>query len=91
MTIYAKFFIVLDGNQLLTGAATAQLYPYGHYTCHLCGSVLVFSPLAIQRESLTYGHSRNRATPFVYKPRTRLALRFMQAGLLRPYILRDLL
>lgn len=42
MTIYAKSFIALDGNQRLTGAATAQLHPYDRYTCHLCGSALVF-------------------------------------------------
>lgn len=44
MTIYAKSFIALDGNQRLTGASTAQLSPYDRYTCHLCGSALVFHP-----------------------------------------------
>lgn len=44
MTLYAKSFIALDGNQRLTGATTAQFYPYDHYTCHLCGSALVFHP-----------------------------------------------
>nr|WP_302824656.1 putative zinc ribbon protein [Hafnia alvei] len=44
MTIYAKSFIALDGNQRLTGATTAQIYPYDHYACHLCGSTLVFHP-----------------------------------------------
>lgn len=44
MTIYAKSFIALDGNQRLTGATTAQISPYDHYTCHLCGSALVFHP-----------------------------------------------
>lgn len=42
--MYAKSFLALDGNQRLTGAITAQLYPYDHYTCHLCGSPLVFHP-----------------------------------------------
>jgi hypothetical protein len=44
MTIYAKSFIALDGNQRFTGATTAQIYPYDHYFCHLCGSALVFHP-----------------------------------------------
>lgn len=44
MTIYAKSFIALDGNQRLTGAVTAQLHLYDRYTCHLCGSALVFHP-----------------------------------------------
>ncbi|MGN8010302.1 putative zinc ribbon protein [Enterobacter sp. 22325] len=44
MTIYSKSFIALDGNQRLTGAVTAQLHPYDRYTCHLCGSSLVFHP-----------------------------------------------
>jgi len=44
MTIYAKSFIALDGNQHFTGATTAQIYPYDHYFCHLCGSALVFHP-----------------------------------------------
>ena len=42
--MYAKSFIALDGNGHLTGAITAQLYPYDRYTCHLCGSALVFHP-----------------------------------------------
>ena len=42
--MYAKSFLALDGNQRLTGATTALLYPYDHYTCHLCGSPLVFHP-----------------------------------------------
>ncbi len=42
--MYAKSFIALDGNQRLTGAVTAQLHPYYRYTCHFCGSALVFPP-----------------------------------------------
>ena len=42
--MYAKSFIALDGNQHLTGATTAQIYPYDRYTCHLCGSALLFHP-----------------------------------------------
>jgi hypothetical protein len=38
--MYAKSFIALDGNGRLTGARTAQRYPYDRYTCHLCGSAL---------------------------------------------------
>ncbi|MEN0630075.1 putative zinc ribbon protein [Phytobacter ursingii] len=44
MTIYAKSFIALDGNQRLTGATTAQIFPYDSYSCHLCGSALIFHP-----------------------------------------------
>lgn len=44
MTIYAKYFFAIDGNQHLTGAVIAQLHPYDRYTCHLCGSALVFLP-----------------------------------------------
>lgn len=44
MTIYTKPFITLDGNQHLINGTTAQIFPYGHYTCHLCGSALVFHP-----------------------------------------------
>lgn len=39
--MYAKSFIALDGNGRLTGARTAQQYPYDGYTCHLCGSAAV--------------------------------------------------
>ncbi|CNI09128.1 TPA: putative zinc ribbon protein [Yersinia enterocolitica] len=42
--MYAKSFLALDGNVHLTGANTAQIYPYDHYTCHLCGSPLLFHP-----------------------------------------------
>lgn len=42
MTIYAKSFTALNGNQRLTGASTAQFNSRDHYTCHLCGSLLVF-------------------------------------------------
>ncbi|EAA3226427.1 hypothetical protein KK671_005086 [Salmonella enterica subsp. enterica serovar Muenchen] len=42
--MYAKSFLALDGNGHLTGATTAQIYPYDRYTCHLCGSALVFHP-----------------------------------------------
>lgn len=42
--MYAKSFIALDVSQRLTGATTAQLHPYDRYTCHLCGSGLVFHP-----------------------------------------------
>lgn len=42
--MYAKSFLTLDGNVHLTGANTAQIYPYDHYTCHLCSSPLVFHP-----------------------------------------------
>lgn len=44
MTLYAKAFIALDGNLRLTGAATAQISSYDHYTCHLCGSALQYHP-----------------------------------------------
>lgn len=44
MTIYAKSFITFDGNQRLTSATTAQISPYDRYSCHLCGSALVFHP-----------------------------------------------
>lgn len=40
--MYAKSFIALDGNDRLTGARTAQQYPYDRYTCHLCGSALTY-------------------------------------------------
>ena len=42
--MYAKSFIALDGNGRLTGARTAQRYPYDRYTCHLCGSALQYHP-----------------------------------------------
>ncbi len=38
--MYAKSFIALDGNRCLTGAIIAQIYPYDHYSCHLCSSAL---------------------------------------------------
>ncbi|BBJ57071.1 hypothetical protein EAS17NKHM_004670 [Enterobacter asburiae] len=44
--MYAKSFIALDGNGRLTGARTAQQYPYGRYTCHLCGTTLRYPRLA---------------------------------------------
>lgn len=42
--MHAKSFIALDGNGHLTGARTAQQYPYDRYTCHLCGSAQQFHP-----------------------------------------------
>ncbi|EAP1708031.1 hypothetical protein D6O16_24315 [Salmonella enterica] len=42
--MYAKSFIALDGNGRLTGARTAQTAPYDRYTCHLCGSALLYHP-----------------------------------------------
>lgn len=42
--MYAKSFLALDGNGRVTGARTAQRYPYDRYTCHLCGSVLHYHP-----------------------------------------------
>lgn len=42
--MYAKSFIALDGNRRLTGSTTVQLSPYDHYSCHLCGSALIFHP-----------------------------------------------
>lgn len=42
--MYAKSFLALDGNGRLTGARTAQTAPYDHYTCHLCGSDLLYHP-----------------------------------------------
>ncbi|MCY1700870.1 putative zinc ribbon protein [Lelliottia sp. SL45] len=42
--MYAKSFIALDGHGRLTGARTAQRYPYDRYTCHLCGSALRYHP-----------------------------------------------
>ncbi|MGX5022257.1 putative zinc ribbon protein [Enterobacter sp. UPMP2060] len=42
--MYAKSFLALDGNGRLTGARTAQQYPYDRYTCHLCGSALQYHP-----------------------------------------------
>lgn len=42
--MYAKSFIALDANGRLTGARTAQQYPYDRYTCHLCGSALRHHP-----------------------------------------------
>ncbi len=32
MTIFAKYFIALDGNQRLSAANTAQISPYDHYS-----------------------------------------------------------
>ncbi|WP_269059494.1 hypothetical protein [Enterobacter hormaechei] len=40
--MYAQSFIALDGKQRLTGATTAQMSPYHHYTSHLYGNSLVF-------------------------------------------------
>ncbi|EEU9073084.1 hypothetical protein HDI70_003468 [Salmonella enterica] len=37
--MYAKSFIAIDGNGRLTGARTAQT---DRYTCHLCGSTLLY-------------------------------------------------
>ncbi|MES3577337.1 hypothetical protein QDQ47_21225 [Enterobacter cloacae] len=45
--MYAKSFIALDGNGRLTGARTAQRYPYDRYTCHLCGSALRYGNYAV--------------------------------------------
>lgn len=42
--MYAKSFLALDGNGRLTGARTAQTAPYDRYTCHLCGSDLLYHP-----------------------------------------------
>jgi len=42
--MYAKSFIALDGHGRLTGARTAQGYPYDRYTCQLCGSALRYPP-----------------------------------------------
>lgn len=42
--MYAKSFMVLDGNGRLTGARTAQTAPYDRYCCHLCGSALQYHP-----------------------------------------------
>lgn len=42
--MFAKSFMALDGNGRLTGARTAQQYPYDRYTCHLCDSALQFHP-----------------------------------------------
>ncbi|CNK41113.1 MULTISPECIES: putative zinc ribbon protein [Enterobacteriaceae] len=42
--MYAKSFLARDGQQRLTSALTAQRYPYDRYTCHLCGSELIFHP-----------------------------------------------
>ncbi|EBH8769706.1 hypothetical protein NW381_001397 [Salmonella enterica] len=42
--MYAKSFIARDGNGRLTGARTAQQYPYGRHTSHLCGSALRYHP-----------------------------------------------
>lgn len=42
--MYAKSFMALDGNGRLTGARTAQQYPYDRYSCHLCGSALRYHP-----------------------------------------------
>ncbi|MCY1700892.1 putative zinc ribbon protein [Lelliottia sp. SL45] len=42
--MYAKSFMALDGHGRLTGARTAQRYPYDRYTCHLCGSTLRYHP-----------------------------------------------
>lgn len=51
ITMYAKSFLALDGNQRLTGSSTAQISPDDHYTCHICDSARVFhlyGPLAIR-------------------------------------------
>lgn len=40
--MFAKSFMALDSNGRLTGARTAQHYPYDRYTCHLCGSALQY-------------------------------------------------
>ncbi|ENH6804270.1 hypothetical protein AB4J91_003559 [Salmonella enterica] len=42
--MYAKSFLALNGNSRLTGARTAQTAPYDCYTCHLCGSALLYNP-----------------------------------------------
>lgn len=55
--MYVKSFIALDGNQRLTGAITAQISPYDHYTGHLCGSALVFHPEWASNRPW-FGHTR---------------------------------
>ncbi len=42
--MYAKSFLALDGNGRLTGARTAQQYPYDRYNSHLWGSALRYHP-----------------------------------------------
>ncbi len=42
--MYTKSFLALDGNGHLTGATTAQIDFYDRYTCHLCGSALLYHP-----------------------------------------------
>lgn len=42
--MYAKSFMVFDGNGRLIGARTAQTVPYDRYRCHLCGSALHYHP-----------------------------------------------
>ncbi|HDR2693649.1 putative zinc ribbon protein [Enterobacter pseudoroggenkampii] len=59
--MHAKSFIALDGNQRLMGATTAQLHPYDHYSCHLCGSALVFH-LEWATHSPWFEHTREDLT-----------------------------
>ncbi|HDK1996198.1 TPA: hypothetical protein PRX34_000491 [Escherichia coli] len=66
MTIYAKSFIALDGNQLLTGATTAQISPYDRYSCHLCSSALAFHP--------EWASNCSSLTPLLNPVRTRKSL-----------------
>ncbi len=42
--MYAKSFIARASRGRLISATTAKEYPYDHYVCHLCKSVLVFHP-----------------------------------------------
>lgn len=59
--MYAKSFIALDGNGRLTGARTAQQYPYDRYTCHLCGSTLQYHP-EYDMERPWFEHTTSRLT-----------------------------
>ena len=43
------------------GATTAQIYPYNHYTCYLCGSALVFHPEWITNRPW-FEHTREELT-----------------------------
>ena len=63
--MYAKSFIALDGNGRLTGARTAQRYPYDRYTCHLCGSALQYRVDAsrIQQSAFTADRLDDTAKP----------------------------
>lgn len=59
--MYAKSFMVLDGNERLTGALTAQSALYDRYRCPLCGSAMTFHP-EYHAERPWFEHRQNTLT-----------------------------